>query len=123
MKINVKNEKQINEALNKVNAKVRNADAQSVKAIVWQIEKKLAEKGLPKKMWIGLSFFGDINAQKFPNAYKWSPDSTQFRIERFASGWFVTRVGRMHCSEKKVTLASALTDEQKQAIVENFKKF
>ena len=123
MKINVKNEKQITEELNKVNAKVRNASYQSVVAIVWQIEKKLEEKGLPKKYWTGLSFWGDINAQKFPNAYKWSPDSTQFRIERFASGWFITRVGRMHCSEKKVTLASALNDEQKQAIVENFKKF
>ena len=77
-------------------------------------EKKLEEKGLPKKYWTGLSFWGDINAQKFPNAYKWCPDSTQFVVERFASGWFVTRVGRMHCSEKKVTLASALNDEQKQ---------
>ena len=123
MKINVKNEKQINEALNKVNAKVRNASYQSVVAIVFQIEKKLEEKGLPKKYWTGLRFWVDINAQKFPNAYKWSPDSTQFVVERFASGWFVTRVGRMHCSEKKVTLASVLTDEQKQAIVENFKKF
>lgn len=123
MKINVKNEKQITDELNKVNAKVRNASYQSVIAIVFQIEKKLEEKGLPKKYWNGLGFWGDINAQKFPNAYKWSPDSTQFRIERFASGWFITRVGRMHCSEKKVILASPLNDEQKEAIVENFKHF
>lgn len=123
MKINVKNEKQINEELNKVNAKVRNASYQSVVAIVFQIEKKLGEKGLPKKYWTGLKFWGDINAQKFPNAYKWCPDSTQFVVERFASGWFVTRVSRMRCSERMVTLASVLTDEQKEAIVENFKHF
>ena len=123
MKINIKNEKQITEELNKVNAKVRNASYQSVVAIVFQIEKKLEEKGLPKKYWTGLKFWGDINAQKFPNAYKWCPESTQFMVERLASGWFITRVSRMRCSEKKVTLESALTDEQKQAIVENFKKF
>ena len=123
MKINIKNEKQITEELNKVNAKVRNASYQSVVAIVFQIEKKLEEKGLPKKYWTGLKFWGDINAQKFPNAYKWCPESTQFMVERFASGWFITRVSRMRCSEKKATLESALTDEQKQAIVENFKKF
>jgi hypothetical protein len=59
----------------------------------------------------------------FPNAYKWSPDSTQFRIERFASGWFVTDIQRMYCSEKMVTFAGILTDEQKKAIVQNFKNF
>jgi hypothetical protein len=123
MKINVNNEKGLIEELNKVNAKVRNADAQSVKAIVFQIEKKLEEKGLPKKLWEGLSFWGDINAQVFPNAYKWSPDSTQFRINRFSSGWFVTDIQRMYCSEKIVIFAGILTDEQKEAIVQNFKNF
>ena len=123
MKINVKNEKQINEELNKVNAKVRNADAQSVKAIVWHIEKKLAEKGLPKKMWIGLSFFGDINAQSFSNAYKWTPESTQFKLQRFASGWFMVYAQRMCCKERMVTMACALNDEQKQAVISNFYKF
>lgn len=123
MKINVKNEKQINEALNQVNAKVRNADHQSVKAIVWQIEKKLQEKGLPKKLWEGLSFFGDINAQSFPNAYKWTPESTQFKLQRFASGWFMVDAQRMHCKERMVTMACALNDEQKQAVISNFYKF
>lgn len=123
MKINVKNEKQINEVLNKVNAKVRNANHQSVVAIVWQIEKKLAEKGLPKKLWEGLSFFGDINAQKFPNAYKWTPESTQFKLQRFASGWFMVDAQRMCCKERMVTMACALNDEQKQAVVSNFYKF
>lgn len=123
MKINVNNEHELNEKLHMANAKVRNADAQSVKAIVFQIEKKLEEKGLSKKYWTGLSFWGDINAQVFPNAYKWSPDSTQFRIERFASGWFVTDIQRMYCSEKMVTFAGVLTDEQKEAIIQNFKRF
>jgi hypothetical protein len=123
MKINVKNEKQVNEALNKVNAKVRNANHQSVVAIVWQIEKKLAEKGLPKKLWEGLSFIGDINAQSFPNAYKWTPESTQFKLQRFASGWFMVDAQRMCCKERMVTMACALNDEQKQAVISNFYKF
>ena len=123
MKINVKNEKQITEALDKVNAKVRNASYQSVVAIVFQIEKKLEEKGLPKNLWSGLAFLCDFNAQKFPNAYKWSPDSTQFILTRFPSGWFVPRVTRTYCGTKKIALVTPLTDKQKEAIVNNFYSF
>ena len=45
MKINVNNEHELNEKLHMANAKVRNADHQSVKAIVFQIEKNWKRKG------------------------------------------------------------------------------
>ena len=123
MKINVTNEQKITEAFNAVNAKVRNADYTSVKAIVNVIEKSLTEKGLPKNLWSGLAFWCDINAQKFPNAYKWAPESTQFKVERFSSGWFVTKVIRTTCDTKMVRPAVALTDKQIGSIVNNFYSF
>jgi len=123
MKINVTNEQKITEAFDAVNAKVRNADYTSVKAIVNVIEKSLTEKVLPKNLWTGLAFWCDINAQKFPNAYRWIPESTQFILTRFPSGWFVTRVARLSCGTKMIAISTTLTDKQKEAIINNFYSF
>ena len=123
MKINVTNEQKITEAFDAVNAKVRNADHTSVKAIINIIEKSLTKKGLPKNLWSGLAFWCDINAQKFPNAYKWTPESTQFILTRFPSGWFVTRVTRTSCGTKMIAIVTPLTDKQKEAIVNKFYSF
>lgn len=123
MKINVRNEKQITEAFAAVNAKVRNADYYSVKKIIKRIEKILTGTGLPKNLWTGLAFWCDVNAQAFSNAYKWTPESTQFVLTRFPSGWFVTWVTRASCCTQTIEVASRLTDKQKEAIVNNFYSF
>jgi len=120
MEINVSNKEEITAAFDAVNAKVRNANYSSVKAIIKRIEKILDGTGLPKNLWTGLAFWCDINAQKFSSAYRWTPESTQFVLTRFPSGWFVTKITRASCSTQTIEVASRLTDKQKEAIVINF---
>jgi hypothetical protein len=123
MKINVKNEKQINEALNTVNKQVRNAYHYNVKNMISRIEFDLEHKHFLKKHWVGLKFTCNPNAQVFPNAYKGIPEATYFQIERFASGWFIVGVARKECRADYVTMMCTLTDEQKQAVMDAFYKF
>lgn len=49
---------------------------------------------LMKKDWKGLKFKIDLNAQKFPNAYKGIPESTVVWVERTAASWKIIRVCR-----------------------------
>lgn len=39
----------------------------------------------------------DPNAQQFPNAYKYIPESTHFTAELKAAGWTVTDITRARC--------------------------
>lgn len=71
----------------------RTITADDVSRAVAQIEKRLSAM-MPKKAWRGAAFVVDVNAQSFPGAYKGRPESTQFMIERGASGWFVTKIWR-----------------------------
>lgn len=45
----------------------------------------------------GTTIEADPNAQQFPNAYKYIPESTHFTAELKAAGWKVTRVFRSRC--------------------------
>jgi ribosomal protein S12 methylthiotransferase accessory factor YcaO len=45
----------------------------------------------------GTTIEADPNAQQFPNAYKYTPESTHFTAELKAAGWKVTRVYRSRC--------------------------
>jgi len=104
MKINIKNEDKINAAINAVEGNrvsVRQADCASVYESVKRIETRLAGL-LLKKDWVGLIFFCDPNAQTFPNSYKGIPESTQYKLERTSSGWFVTNIYRGRCDNKGI---------------------
>lgn len=50
-----------------------------------------------RKDAIGTTIEADPNAQKFPNAYKYIPESTHFTAELKAAGWKVIRVFRSRC--------------------------
>jgi hypothetical protein len=123
MKINVNNEERVNDALESVNQRVRNAYAYHVKNMVEQIERDLLAKKLSKKDWTWLRFSCNPNAQTFPNAYKGTPEATYFVIERFQSGWFLVDVKRDVCKGTPIRMVSQLTEDQKQAILNAFCKF
>jgi hypothetical protein len=63
------------------------------------IEKKLAAI-LYKKDWAGLEIECNPNAQSFPGAYKGTPESTQYRLIRRSTGWYVTRIRRTTCTTR-----------------------
>ena len=45
----------------------------------------------------GTTVEADPNAQQFPNAYRYIPESTHFTAELKAAGWKVTKVFRSRC--------------------------
>ncbi len=119
MKINVNNEKKLIEALDEVQkrSKTRTVEAKDIKAAASRIENAL---GIPKKHMTGIKAEVDINAQDFPHAYKYSPESTVFDLERTATGWVVTDIRRdkPHARFKEIYLT--LTDEAKNALIARF---
>lgn len=46
---------------------------------------------------IGTVVHVDWNAQKFPNAYKYTPESTHFDAELKSGGWKITKIYRSIC--------------------------
>ena len=72
--------------------------------------------GLTKKVMKGTTVRVDHNAQSFPNAYKYVPESTIFCAE-FTSGWFITDIFRGTCKTRKYDLK--LSDTAKEAYLKN----
>lgn len=79
-------------------ATARTITASDIKDSIKSVEKKLSTI-LKVSDWKGLKFDIDVNAQPFPSAYKYQPESTQFRIERFTSGWGVIAISRDNCGQ------------------------
>ena len=81
---------------------------------------KEIEKGLniSKKNMNGVSVHVDENAQTFPSAYKFTPESTHFFATFKGGSWIITGIERARCgsASKKVTIT--LTEEAKAAIID-----
>ena len=89
-------------------AKVRTIKGVAVIDTITEIEDRLFSI-LHKKDWDGLSFTIDENAQSFPSAYKYMPESTIYKLERRKSGWFLVWVMRSHSRPKKVSVCGMET--------------
>ena len=97
----------------------RNITVDDLFEIVNSIENKLSTYMSKNKM-IGIVADVDYNAQDFPKSYKYIPESTRVKIEKVASGWALTRIGRDICRRPKHRYILSLTDEAKKAILEGF---
>jgi hypothetical protein len=117
MKINVSNKEKINTAIKGFEGNlvsVRTLDADMVESMVERIEEKLSCL-LLKKDWINLRFKVDYHAQSFPGSYNGTPESTQFTLERFRSGWFVVDINRDFTRfETQVIIPVNLDTKQKE---------
>ena len=98
-------------------ATVRTITAREVIEAVSEIDRKL---NITKKAKEGVMAWIDPNAQKFPNAYKWTPVSTHVKLE-FRGGWKVTRIERSRCDKTRCILT--LTPDAEQAILDNYRRF
>ena len=78
------------------------------------IERRL---GITKKAMVGIKAHVDHNAQKFPNAYKWTPSSTHYTITKKAGGWDISNINRNTTRNKMFYLE--LPDSAKKAIIES----
>lgn len=71
--------------------KVRTIDADGIKTAIAQMEKFF---GIPKCKLDGLRVVCDINAQNFPNAYRFVPESTIFSAENRKGKWYIVSIRR-----------------------------
>lgn len=60
----------------------------------------------------------DINAQDFPAAYKYTPESTQITLERKSSGWVLKYIERNRCKSRANHIVLTLTEATKAHIAE-----
>ena len=71
---------------------------------------------IPEKYMKGVKIWIDHNAQRFPQAYKYTPQSTTFYAEHNGKEWVITAISREVCTTKKGV--ATLTEEAKNAVLE-----
>lgn len=95
-------------------ATARTIDFPDIERCLAELEKSL---GICKKAMIGITANVDPKAQDFPNAYKYTPESTHFTVVRKASGWDLVSVDRDVTRRYNHRFHVTLTDEAKEAII------
>lgn len=120
--INEKNADKINAAIKEAEgrASVRTVTFTEVMKSVKHIETVL---GIPKAKMVGIIADVDYHAQNFPNAYKCTPESTHFCMERTKSGWVLYSVSRETTRRMTHGYRLTLTETAKAAIIESMKEF
>ena len=95
--ISIKNTAKIEEAIAQAEsrAKVRKISVNLISDVLEQVEKNVSSK----KALIGTKVHY-TGAEKFPNAYKYTPESTHFYAEYTASGWKILDIYRDTCPNK-----------------------
>jgi len=103
IKITKENSSKIESAIEAVQsrAKIRTISVESIFKRIEYIENYL-EHLLYKKDWNDLVFSVDENSQSFPSSYNGAPASTQYKVKRKATGWFLEAVERTYCREKRI---------------------
>lgn len=71
-----------------------------------------------KKDAVGTEVSVDVNHQHFPNAYKYTPESTHFIAIYTARGWKVMRIWRDRCWPESTLACINFTDATRAAMVE-----
>ena len=106
-----------------VNARVRTITLNDVLRAVADIEKKLQD--VPKVAWEGVRVVVDVHGgERYPNAYRGTPESTQFEVAYTSGTWKLTDVYRMDVVKTKGGYMTIyLPDALQKAIIESFKKW
>lgn len=113
----------------KINAAIKEAEGRATARTInyddivddiTNIETKL---NIAKKHMTGCYAWVDHNAQAFPSAYKYKPESTHYCIQRTASGWVLVSVDRMTTNSPSGRYELELTEEAQDAILESMMRF
>ena len=79
--------------------------------------------GVPKSRMNGLKLIIDFNAQNFPNAYKYTPESTIINVEFSATKCYLTSVERSRTQpENKFFEADEMPEALKDALLDKYMK-
>ena len=124
MKIRIckENKDKIQAALNEAQGKSRERTI-TVDDIICSVKDIEDELRIPKKHMIGVKVASDQCCQNFANSYRYTPYSTQYGMERTASGWFLTWVERKPTKRAGNQYNLELTEAAKKALVDRFTKF
>ena len=101
-------------------ATARTIDYYDIAMAIWNLERKL---DIPKVKMEGIETYVDVNAQDFPNAYKYTPTSTHFHAVRKKAGWDLVKVYRDPCQRPGRKYEVHLSDTAKEAILERHTMF
>ena len=119
VQINAKNLDRIREMIKKAEgrATARTISAEDIVRFANGYTKTL---GISKKALAGTVVVADLNAQHFPNAYKYTPESTQFGLKATSSGWSLMWVERKVCKAPTLAYVATFTEAAKEAILARF---
>lgn len=98
-------------------AKVRTIKTTDIISALAEIEDTLS---IRKKAMDGIRVEVDLNAQDFPNAYKYRPESTIFSALYKNGAWRVTDIGRYPTHRASCRISVIHTDASKNALIERF---
>lgn len=96
-------------------ATARTITARDIVSRLKEIEKGL---NIHKKNMNGISVHVDENAQDFPRAYKYTPESTHFYATFKGGSWIITGIERARCRSASQKITITLTEEAKAAIID-----
>ena len=125
MKINATSanaEARLDKELEKVQAKCT-ARTITGSEIVEALESITESFEIAKVKLNGCTVTVDLNAQQFPNAYRYIPESTHFIAENHGGKWTVIDVYRGQTRSSSNRCVAVLTDEAKGAIIESHSHF
>lgn len=84
------------------------------------LEKKFSM--VTKKSLEGLKVEVNVNAQKFPNAYKFEPQATLVWVRRQGGQWVITDISRAKCTTHVFRILE-FPEELKKAIIKSMEVF
>lgn len=120
IKITTENKQIINNWCNGVQskAKVRTIDFWDIVKICTAVEKKIS---IPKKYMHGITILADAHGEKFPSAYKYTPQSTLFTATYKRGSWYLVSVMRDDSIQSFENVKITLTSEAREKIIEKYK--
>lgn len=79
-----------------------------------------AHLDIPKKALEGVKVHFDLNAQAFPGAYKYTPESTHVSAEYKGGSWRITNISREECRRPSFRFTVTHTDASRAALLQRF---
>lgn len=98
----------------------RNITVEDIVSALAEVESVLS---IPKKSMDGIRVSVDCNAQSFPNAYKYIPESTQFFALYKNGSWRVYNFGRCRVCAPSRRIVIDHTEASKKALLSRFESW
>lgn len=98
-------------------AKVRTVTPCEIVEALHDLQKHL---DIPKKALEGVKVHFDLNAQAFPSAYKYTPESTHVSAEFKGGSWRVYDISREECRRPSFKFTVTHTDASRAALLQRF---